>query len=140
MRRKLFTTLLMFAVLVLASCSKDDGDWDPMVWKADVPVQITDGIYHVSADGGTLTFTCKNYSKPWFSYAQENGEDIQPPYIDEMDYGLIYSQNFRAEIHGNKLTIDFEANESSQTRNISITVTAGDIFYTFQFKQLATSD
>ena len=38
------------AVLSLASCSSDekDGDWDTMVWKAEVPVvKTTDGIYDV---------------------------------------------------------------------------------------------
>lgn len=130
---------MMLATFSLASCSKDDGDWDPMVWKAEMPVQITDGIYNVSADGGTFTFTCRNYSKPWFSNAIENGKDILPPYMDEIDYGLIYSDNFRAEIHGNTLTIDFKANDGSQVRNTTITVTAGDIFYTFKFKQFANT-
>lgn len=57
----------------------------------------------------------------------------------DIDYALIYSENFRAEILGNKLTVDFKANETSQIRNTAITVTAGDIFYTFRFKQSANS-
>lgn len=130
------------AMLSLASCSSDekDGDWDPMVWKAEVPVvKTTDGIYDVSADGGTFTFTCRNYSKPWFSDANEDGKEFLPPYMHDIDYGLIYSENFRAEIHGNRLTIDFKANDGTQARNTTITVTAGDIFYTFRFKQFASN-
>ena len=38
---------MMLAAFSLASCSSDekDGDWDTMVWKAEVPVvKTTDGI------------------------------------------------------------------------------------------------
>ena len=56
---------MMLAAISLASCSEKDGDWDPMEWKADDPVQTTDGVYNVSADEGTFSFTCSNYSKPW---------------------------------------------------------------------------
>ena len=140
---KLWRNILVMtaAMLSLASCSSDekDGDWDPMVWKAEVPVQVTDGIYDVSADGGTLTFTCRNYSKPWFAGAEVDGEPILPPLMDEIGYGLIYGENFRAEIHGNKLSIEFKPNKKAQATNTSITVTAGDIFYTFRFKQFAST-
>ena len=133
--------LTMLAAFSLASCSSEalDGDWDPMVWKAEVPVRTTDGIYNVSADGETFTFSCNNYSRPWFSEARVDGEPILPPYMDEIDYALIYGETFYAEIHGNKLTIVFMANESVQPRNTTIEVTAGDIFYTFRFKQFANT-
>ena len=60
---------LAFAVLAafsLASCSsnKEDGDWDPMVWKAEVPVvKSNDGVYDVSAEGATFTFSCLSPKK-----------------------------------------------------------------------------
>jgi hypothetical protein len=111
-----------------------------MVWKAEVPVQTTDKVYNVSEDGETIIFSCLNYSKPWFSEAEVDGEPILPPYMDKIDYGLIYDESFRAEMHGNKLTVDFKANDSAQPRNTKITVTAGDIFYTFRFKQFAKRD
>ena len=129
----------MLAAISLASCSSEDGDWDPMVWKAEVPVQTTDKVYNVSEDGETIIFSCLNYSKPWFSEAEVDGEPILPPYMDEIGYGLIYGENFRAEIHGNKLSIEFKPNKTAQTTNTSITVTAGDIFYTFRFKQFAST-
>ena len=137
---------LAFAILAafsLASCSSDEpeGKWDPMIWKAENPVaQTQDKVYDVSADGATFTFSCSNYSRPWFSEAEVDGEPILPPYMDEIDYGLIYDESFRAEMHGNKLTVDFKANDSAQPRNTKITVTAGDIFYTFRFKQFAKRD
>lgn len=48
----------MLAAFSLASCSSEskDGDWDPMVWKAEVPVQTTDKVYNVSEDGETIIF------------------------------------------------------------------------------------
>ena len=133
--------LATLAAFSLASCSSEskDGDWDPMVWKAEVPVQTTDKVYNVSEDGETIIFSCLNYSKPWFSEAEVDGEPILPPYMDEIGYGLIYGENFRAEIHGNKLSIEFKPNKTAQTTNTSITVTAGDIFYTFRFKQFAST-
>ena len=130
---------MMLAAISLASCSSEDGDWDPMVWKAEVPVQTTDKVYNVSEDGETIIFSCLNYSKPWFAEAEVDGEPILPPYMDEIGYGLIYGENFRAEIHGNKLSIEFKPNKTAQTTNTSITVTAGDIFYTFRFKQFAST-
>ena len=126
---------MMLAAFSLASCSKEkDGDWDPMEWKADDPVQINDGVYSVSADEESFTFTCSNYSKPWFSNAKDNGKDVFPS-KDDTDGILIDSENFRAEMQENKLTVHFKANESAQERSFSITVTAGDIFYTFNFEQ-----
>ena len=55
------------AVLSLASCSSDekDGDWDTMVWKAEVPVvKTTDGISETIPSLGSpmLTKTEKNFS------------------------------------------------------------------------------
>ncbi len=44
---------------------------------------------------------------------------------------------FKAEISGNKLKVVFEANETAEERPLLLTVTAGDIFYTFKFMQLA---
>ena len=127
-----FATL---AALSLASCSKEkDGDWDPMEWKADELVQANDGAYVVSAEEETIAFTCSNYADPWFSGAKDNGKDIL---LEEDHPGLIDSENFRAEMQGNKLTVGFKGNESAQERTFSITVTAGDIFYTFHFRQAA---
>ena len=129
----------MLAAFSLASCSKEkDGDWDPMEWKSEEHVPIIHGIYKVSADEGAFTFTCSNYSKPWFSNAKENEKDVFPS-KDEVGGKLIDSENFRAEILGNKLTVHFKENEGAQERNFSITVTAGDIFYTFNFEQAANT-
>ena len=56
---KTLKTLLMLAVLFLASCESTDpeGKWDSMIWKADVAVQKTDGFYQVPAAGAELIMT-----------------------------------------------------------------------------------
>jgi hypothetical protein len=128
-------------MLSLASCSSDDkdGDWDPMVWKAEVPVvKTTDGIYEVSADGATFTFSCRNYSRPWIEQAA-SGDRYFLPDREKGDFHTITADWFRAEVVGNKLTVSFEPNKKPTEQSLSLTVTAGDIFYTFKFKQFAQS-
>ena len=127
----------MFAALFITSCDEKDGDWDPMVWNAEVTVQMTtDGVYNVSAAGTEFTFSCKNYSFPWVEYAMSNGEYYYPP-RESNNYHTITADWFKAEINGNILKIVFKANETADERSLQLTVTAGDIFYTFKFKQSA---
>lgn len=135
---RIIGAFMMIVAFSLASCEKDrlDGDWDSMVWKAEVPVVINDGVYDVSNRGGTFTFTCRNYSKPWIEYAASGGEYYYPR-REKNDYHTIMADWFKAEIVGNKLTVFFEPNNESSEQFLSLTVTAGDIFHTFKFKQFA---
>lgn len=130
--------VMTVAVISLASCdiADPDGKWTPMDWEAEVPVQITDGIYNVSAAGSEFTFACQNYSKPWIADALFNGKYYFPP-RELDDYRTITIDWFKASISGNKLNIVIDANETAEERQIELTVTAGDCFYTFKFKQLA---
>ena len=130
--------VMTVAVISLASCdiADPDGKWPPMDWEAEVPVQITDGIYNVSAAGSEFTFACQNYSKPWIADALFNGKYYFPP-LELNDYRTITVDWFKAEISGNKLKVVFEANQTAEERQIELTVTAGDCFYTFKFKQFA---
>ena len=125
--------------LSLASCDSNDkkeGDWDSMIWEAEAQVQKTDGIYHVPTDGGTMTFTCHNYSAPWIENA-ESGGNYYFPSREEGIYHTITMDWFKAEIVGNKLNVTFDSNENHQARPLKLEVTAGDIFYTFKFEQSA---
>ena len=128
----------MLAAFSIASCSSDDpdGKWNPMIWEAEVPVQMTDGVYTVPANGTEFTFSCQNYSSPWMENAASNGKNYYPP-REANDYHTISADWFKAEISGNKLTVVFEANETAEERPLQLTVTAGDIFYTFKFMQFA---
>ena len=136
---KIWRNILVMTVAILSfnACSDDpDGKWDPMVWKAEVPVQTTDGVYTVSADGAELTFSCRNYSSPWIEYAASDGEYYYPP-REANNYHIITKDWFKAETSGHTLKVIFEANETAKERPLQLTVTAGDIFYTFKFKQSA---
>jgi len=131
--------VMTIAALSLVSCSNDDpvvGNWDSMVWNAEVPVQTTDGVYTVPANGTEFTFSCQNYSSPWIENAASNGKYFFPP-REANDYHTITTGWFKAEISGNKLKVVFEANKTAEERPLQLTVTAGDIFYTFKFIQLA---
>ena len=125
--------------LSLASCDSNDkkeGDWDSMIWEAEAQVQKTDGIYHVPTNGGTMTFTCHNYSAPWIENA-ESGGNYYFPSREEGIYHTITMDWFKAEIVGNKLNVTFDSNENHRARPLKLEVTAGDIFYTFKFEQSA---
>jgi hypothetical protein len=130
--------LMMLAAFSLASCSKTDGGWNAMEWEADVPVQITDGVYIFSETGTEFTFSCRNYSSPWIENAMSNGEYFYPP-REANDFHTITTDWFQAEMSGSKLKVVFKANETAENRTLQLTVTAGDIFYTFKFKQLASN-
>ncbi|MBR6997456.1 MAG: BACON domain-containing protein [Prevotella sp.] len=130
---------IAFAMLAtLASCSSDApvGKWDAMVWKAEVPVRATDGVYTVPEAGAEFTFTCQNYSSPWIENALSGG-NYYFPQDKAGDFHHISAGWFRAEMSGKRLTVVFEANETAEERLLTLTVTAGDIFHTFRFKQLA---
>ena len=130
--------VMTVAILSLVSCDREDpvGKWDPVDWEAEGPVQITDNVYNVSAAGTELTFSCQNYAYPWVAEVKLNGKYYFPP-LELNDYRTITVDWFKAEISGNKLKVVFEANQTAEERPIQLTVTAGDCFYTFKFKQFA---
>jgi len=133
----------MTAVITLTSCNSDgyDGDWDDMIWKTEVKATEQDGTYLVAATGGELTFSCKNYQHPWISEALYAGEYYNPDVQDDehhtRDSKKLTLDWFKAEITDNLLKVTFEPNQATTERPIKLTVTAGDIFYTFYFRQSA---
>ena len=131
------------ATITLTSCNSDeyDGDWDDMIWKTEVKATEQDGTYLVAATGGELTFSCKNYQHPWISEALYAGDYYNPDVQDD-EYHTINRQKlsldwFKAEITGNLLKVTFAPNQATTERPIKLYVTAGDIFYSFTFKQSA---
>lgn len=136
-------TVAMTAVITLTSCNSDeyDGDWDDMIWKTGVKATEQDGTYLVAATGGELTFSCKNYQNPWISEALYAREYYNPDVQDD-EHHTINRQKlsldwFKAEITGNLLKVTFAPNQATTERPIKLYVTAGDIFYSFTFKQSA---
>jgi len=135
------TKILLGALMVLtvlAACDfvEKDGDWDPMVWTVDNSDEKTDIIHEIPAEGGTISFTCKNYSAPWIAGAADEERQYEPP-RDEGNYRTIVTEWFKVDMEGNKLQVTFKANTTEKERPLRLLVTAGDIFYTFGFKQNA---
>lgn len=129
------TFILLAAILMICSCSSEskEGDWEKMKWSADTAVTKEKGVYMVSPDGETISFTCKNYKGPWISGAfLADGTTIYP---DEGQFIKLDGEWFTASISGNKLTVVFSKNEEQDPRGCTLVVTAGDIFYTFKFSQ-----
>ena len=138
MIRKLLFALA--AACMLGGCTSTtlDGDWDPMKWNAEQKLTSDNGAYIIPSDGETITFVCKNYSEPWMSAADVNGKYFLPDY-EANDYKSITGDWFTASIQDNRLSVTFAENTTAE-RSVTITVTAGDIFYTFKFRQKASSN
>ena len=136
-----FLTILaaVFATIHLSSCSDSDpdGNWDPMQWVNESTYPEEDGKYLVNAEGNTYTFECKNYSKPWIENANVDGAYYYPNRSLD-DYHNLTTNGFKASVKGNQLVVTFEPNRSGAARHVVLTVTAGDIFYTFKFTQIIT--
>ena len=137
----------IIATLTVTSCGdidEPDGKWDPMIWKTEVKLPKQADTCLVAATGGEFTFYCKNYSKPWISQADYAGKYYNPIIKDyndtintQTDWQKLSLGWFKAEITDNQLKVTFDANQQTDERPIKLTVTAGDIFYTFYFKQSA---
>ena len=132
----LLGALMVLTVLAACDVIEKDGDWDPMVWTIDNSDEKTDIIHEIPAEGGTISFTCKNYSSPWIVIAADEEKQYFPPREND-NYRIIVTDWFKADMVGNKLQVTFEANTTEKERPLRLLVTAGDIFYTFGFKQNA---
>ena len=133
-----FLTILaaVFATRHLSSCSDSDpdGKWDSMQWVKESTYPEEDGTYIVNAEGGVFTFECRNYSQPWIENANIDGGNYYPN-REEDDYHNLTTDGFKVSVKGNQLIVTFEPNRSGAARHVVLTVTAGDIFYTFKFTQ-----
>ena len=105
-----------------------------MQWEKESSYPEDNDIYLVNAEGSVITFVCKNYKCPWIEDANVDGEYCFPN-RNEDDYHNLTTNGFKASVKGNQLIVTFEPNRSGAARHIVLTVTAGDIFYTFKFTQ-----
>lgn len=151
MRKKNFiislTTLLATAA-TLSSCTSEDGDWDPMKWKTEVKSVKKDGVNYVLVPqaGGTYEYTCCNYKSFWLEDVIESTEtptgnpwqfkglyDIYRRKDDNL-YN-ISSPSTEVSVKDTKLIITVKPNDTGKPRYIKVTVSAGDIFSDFSYKQ-----
>ena len=127
--------MTIIAALSFTSCQEDiyREDWDEMIWKTEAQTTQKDDAYIIDANGGEITFTCSNYSDPWLADA----DSLDKHYYIKYDVRSYDADWFKADINDNVLKVTFKANPNSAERPLKLTVTAGDIFHTFNFKQSA---
>ena len=129
----MFAAVLAIAGLTSCNTSTEDGDWEPMKWSAEQVLSVDNNYYVIPAEGATVSFICKNYGAPWMSDAITGGIQYLPDY-ETGDYKNIKGDWFAASTNENRLTVTFTENTATD-RYLSVTVTAGDIFFSFLFKQ-----
>ena len=134
--------LLFTCILSLASCSKDDGDWDAMKWeKNNYEEALTPSFgkaIGVPKLGGTYTFKCKNYKNFWIVYVNEQVRDKTIKYVPAYDdklYSEVKGSFTSSKVEGNTLTVTFAPNETQDGRYVRVEVSAGDIFDRIIFVQ-----
>ncbi len=132
---RLFIILVAIALLAAASCGDEpDGKWAKMKWTNVDNMTNQQGVYIIPQEGGTYTFLCRNYEHPWIELVTIDGirQDID--------------NESRRSYNGEWVGVEFEGNALHLTakqlpadveeRHIDVTVTAGDIFDIFHFKQV----
>ena len=143
--KKIITALL--ACLALTACEEIielmDGDWERMKWSHPLyRIEKIDGMtyFAVPAAGGEFAFRCKNYSKPWLS------SDHQFEVDGVMQYGYLLVKGQENASHffqykwctieavKDTIKVTFDANDGD-ARRARVSVTAGDIFDSFDFWQ-----
>ena len=130
--------LLIVVLLGLPSCGDEpDGKWDKMKWINVDNLTKVNNTYVIPEEGGTFTFECTNYSRPWLSDVVINSEHQD---IFSLESWKEYKNDwFEVKIVDNKVMFTFDDIEEPITgRTVNVTVTAGDIFYTFIFQQQKT--
>lgn len=142
MKKKLFTMMLaIIGILSFASCSKDDGDWDPMKWESYSygNTRLPDGTKAIAVpqSGGTFTFKCTNYNRLWIQCVTEGINDKNTMNIPSDNYTYIETNSTTVKVEGNTLTVTFAPNETQTERKIRVNVSVGDTGDNFVFRQLA---
>lgn len=139
MKKKLLLVMVLALPLFMASCSKDDGDWEPMKWKTEAKAS-KDGYLQVSPEGGSLTFWCTNYSSIWLNRITETdatGENrvTRDEKTRDGNVESMQSNWMTVKSEGNKLTITVSPTTSDSNRFMEVDVQNGDAFDTFKIKQ-----
>jgi hypothetical protein len=129
--------LLIIVLLGLSSCGDEpDGKWDKMKWNDLSNLKQVDGNYIVPASGGTYTFECKNYMAPWINTVMENGvTDFSLIEINH-DFHRFTGSWFDVQCINADLVVTIDPLDADcNERNMTVIVTAGDIFEIFVFQQ-----
>lgn len=125
--------LLAIAVSVV-SCTRKDGDWDPI--KTDCR-EIT-----IPPQGGSAVVTMKNY-KGWWIYAIRYAANGENRTIDGEEFEFGKFKNEWCEIivpseSPNKLYVALKENDGREPRKIDVGMTVGDAFAGIMITQGST--
>lgn len=133
------------AALFLTACNDKDGDWDPMKWeKASYASIKIDGKKYIEVprQGGTYTFSCKNYQGFLLSafnittYSDDSTMEKQQynnSFGNDWNSQHMSIDGCTVDVDGNTMTVNFDNSEAHRIYEVDIT--AGDIFDTFRFVQ-----
>ena len=133
MKQVLRTIVLLFVVMAVAtSCCREepDGKWEKMKWNDLSGLTKENGVYIVPDTGGTYTFECKNYT-PWIDHCDSGYNDVVVS-----SFTHVYNEWFDVNVDSKKVIVTFQPLEDGiQTRQLTLSVTGGDIFDHFRFQQ-----
>jgi hypothetical protein len=138
MMKKIFLLITLSLIMLgLSSCNNDDRfDWSPMKWRTETVVATPSVVKTITVpkEGGTFTFTCKNYSRIWLTEITEKTATGYDKYTTAKDINNVSISWMTASINGNTVTVEIKPNDKEE-RSADVGVTAGDIFDTFRFNQ-----
>lgn len=134
----LLNIILLLSVCILNSCSKEEEEWptnwgwEAMKWQVDniegnVEVETNGNAlmnFYISGEG-YVDITCLNYH-PWISPGTY--------YPDESDDWSFYQYEWlTVKVEGETVHCEFKNPPEDFHKEINVTMTAGDIFFTFIF-------
>ena len=137
--KKIFLLITLSLIMLgMSSCNNDDRfDWSPMKWRTETDIATSSAVNTISVpkEGGTFTFTCKNYSRIWLTeITEKTATGNYDKYTTAKDINNVSISWMTASINGNTVTVEIKPNDKEE-RSADVGVTAGDIFDTFRFNQ-----
>lgn len=126
--------LTLFVAAAAAGCNDEERDPEgvAMEWSIETPMKVTlNGGYAsatVPVHGYTYTFQCENYRHPAIATASPAYDTCTAQTVRQAGFYL-------GKLSGRTFTIEFAPNETGEERKARVEMTAGGIFYTFNFTQ-----
>lgn len=138
--RRIKLLVYLLTLTFIASCEDEVvGKWETMKWDYK---NISEGIKVIKSAGtinkrnvtefevlksGSIDIVCKNYKGFWF-------QDYPEMSLEEDSLKQFSRENCKMKIEGNILHCEFIGIDGQQADEFKVVVTAGDIFYQFNFK------
>lgn len=135
--------LLIATSLGLSSCGDKEepiGIWPPMKWVNVNHLAQDDGVYLVAENGGTFSFECTNYKRPWLNLLVTiDGTDYsisEAEVMSDEDWRHFKGEWVEIKLEGNILFIIVDPLPfSTEPRTVNFYVTVGDTGTSFTFRQ-----